>query len=225
VRLVAALGVSLLCHAVAAFMAWRHAPAQHAVARPKPVQTATRVVLFTRAADPPVALAAAARAEAPPRPARPTVRAAVAAPAPAAPSAAEAPPTAPGGESAAAQPQEAGTVQVVPTGYPGGGMDALEVVEPGPAQPAFDAAALHSKLAAAAQRCYPAAARRFGLTGEAQLEFCLDAAGALSSRKLEHSSGQSLLDTAALDCVLPGAQPFPAEAFDGCFSVPVRFGR
>jgi TonB family protein len=223
VRFVAALGFSLLLHAVAAFVASRHPPVHRAATRPKPLQTATRVVLFTRAADPPPAVAAAARVEAPPRPARATVRAAAATPAPG--PAAEAPPEAAAGETAAPEPEEAGTVQVVATGYPGGGMDALEVAGGGPGQAAFDPAALHSKLAASAQRCYPAAARRFSLTGEAQLEFCLDENGALGSHTLTHSSGQSLLDSAALDCVLQGAQPFPAEAFGGCYSVPVRFGR
>jgi protein TonB len=223
-RLVAALGFSLLVHAVAAFMASRHAPEKHATMLP-PLPTATRVVLFTRAPDPPAAVApvAAARVEAPSRPARAAPRtAATELPARPAPEAAKEAPEGdqPGTDSAA--PEAAG---VVATGYAGSGTDTVEVAAPEPASAAFDLAALHARLAASAQRCYPAAARRFGLTGVAVLDFCLDAAGALTSHQLARSSGQSLLDTAAVDCVLQGAQPFPAEAFGGCYSVPVRFGR
>lgn len=106
----------------------------------------------------------------------------------------------------------------VPVGDHGDG-----VPQPARAPAAFDATALHARLAASAKRCYPAAARRFQLTGEAQVEFCLDDKGALSSTKLARSAGQGLLDDAARDCVVAGALPFPAEAFGGCYSVPVRF--
>jgi protein TonB len=224
VRLVAALGFSLLVHAVAAFMASRHAPEPHLSMKPAPAQTATRVVLFTRAADPPAAVApvAAARVEAPSRPARAPRTAATELPARPAPEAAK---EAPEGDQPGTDPAAPETAVVVATGYPGSGMDTVEVAAPGPAAPTFDVAALHARLAASAQRCYPAAARRFGLAGEVELDFCLDAAGALSSHRLARSSGQSLLDSAAVDCVLQGAQPFPAEAFGGCYSVPVRFGR
>src|SRR5207253_2732438 len=41
--------------------------------------------------------------------------------------------------------------------------------------PPFDVSALHAALADSARRCYPPAAKRFHLTGEAQVDFCLDA--------------------------------------------------
>jgi len=89
----------------------------------------------------------------------------------------------------------------------------------------FDVTALHERLAASARRCYPAAARRFGLAGEATLDFCLDAVGGLTRAALSRSSGHPMLDAAARECVLSGAQPFPTEAAGACYSVPVRFGR
>jgi TonB family protein len=81
---------------------------------------------------------------------------------------------------------------------------------------------LHRRLAAAAARCYPAAARRFRLQGEVPLHFCLDAAGTPTAVRLQGSTGSSLLDSSALECVVPGAQPLPG--FEGCFLVPVHFG-
>jgi TonB family protein len=83
---------------------------------------------------------------------------------------------------------------------------------------------MHAALAASAQRCYPPAAKRYRLSGEATVEFCLDASGGLSSTKLASSSGENLLDDAARDCVIAGALPFPKDAAGGCYSVPVRFG-
>jgi TonB family protein len=81
---------------------------------------------------------------------------------------------------------------------------------------------LHRRLAAAAARCYPTAARRFRLQGEVPLHFCLDAAGTATALRLQGSTGSSLLDRSALECVVPGAQPL--SGFEGCFLVPVRFG-
>jgi TonB family protein len=81
---------------------------------------------------------------------------------------------------------------------------------------------LHRRLAEAAVRCYPAAARRFRLRGEVPLHFCLDAGGAATALSLEGSTGSPLLDRSALECVVPGAQPL--SGFEGCFLVPVRFG-
>ena len=81
---------------------------------------------------------------------------------------------------------------------------------------------LHRRLAEAAERCYPAAARRFRLRGEVVLHFCLDAAGAATALSLEGSTGSPLLNRSALECVVPGAQPL--SGFEGCFLVPVRFG-
>jgi TonB family protein len=87
----------------------------------------------------------------------------------------------------------------------------------------FDVKALHAALAEAARRCYPAAARRYRLSGEAQIDFCLDGSGALSSTRLVASSGAEVLDAAARDCVIAGALPLPREAVGGCYTVPVRF--
>lgn len=81
---------------------------------------------------------------------------------------------------------------------------------------------LHRKLEESARRCYPAAARRYRLEGSVGLSFCLDGAGAASSFALEGSTGSPILDRAARECVLAGAQPLPAPA--GCYRVPVRFG-
>ncbi len=83
--------------------------------------------------------------------------------------------------------------------------------------------ALHQRLAAAALRCYPDAARRFRARGEVVLSFCLDPAGNPREVARVASSGSVLLDRAATDCVLPGALPVPGAA--GCYRVPVVFGK
>jgi TonB family protein len=82
-------------------------------------------------------------------------------------------------------------------------------------------AELHARLAASAERCYPAQARRFRQTGEVTLKFCL-ASGAADQISLDGSTGSPLLDEAARTCVLDGARPLPE--ITGCFAVPVRFG-
>jgi TonB family protein len=87
----------------------------------------------------------------------------------------------------------------------------------------LDTAALSRRLQQVALRCYPAAARRFRQTGEAQVRFCLDGAGALRESTVVHSAGSDLLDRAARECVVPGAAPFGPETFGRCFTVPVRF--
>ncbi len=96
-----------------------------------------------------------------------------------------------------------------------------------PASPALtatlDTTELSRRLQAVAARCYPAAARRFRQTGEAEVRFCLDGAGALAESTVSRSSGSDLLDRAASGCVVPGAAPFGAEAHGRCFTVPVRF--
>jgi TonB family protein len=88
----------------------------------------------------------------------------------------------------------------------------------------FDVAALHRVLAQAARKCYPAAARRFQLKGTAQVEFCLAGEGALASTHVTSSSGEALLDAAAVRCVIPNSLPLPKDAFGRCFRAPVRFG-
>ncbi|MGO8970942.1 MAG: energy transducer TonB [Myxococcaceae bacterium] len=81
---------------------------------------------------------------------------------------------------------------------------------------------LHRRLAEAARRCYPAAARRFRLQGQVPVHFCLDAHGVASALSLEGTTGSPLLDRSALECVVPGASPLPG--LEGCFLVPVHFG-
>lgn len=88
----------------------------------------------------------------------------------------------------------------------------------------LDTGALSRRLQEVAVRCYPAAARRFRQTGEAEVKFCLDGAGTLASAAVSKSSGSELLDQAARGCVVPGAAPFGAEAHGHCFTLPVRFG-
>ena len=82
--------------------------------------------------------------------------------------------------------------------------------------------ALSARLADAAARCYPLAARRYRLEGTAVVRFCLDAQGALASAEVRTPSGAALLDGAATACVVPGALPFPPGA-GGCYRVPVHF--
>lgn len=86
------------------------------------------------------------------------------------------------------------------------------------------AALVHARLAAVADGCYPAAARRFRQRGTATLSFCSDAAGVITGGRVSASSGASMLDTAARECVLNAASPLPLPAAGACFSVPVRFG-
>jgi TonB family protein len=83
---------------------------------------------------------------------------------------------------------------------------------------------LNARLQAAAARCYPDSARRFRQAGVAQVEFCLDARGALMKSSIQRSSGIGALDDAATGCVLPGALPAGPEVGAGCFTLPVRFG-
>jgi TonB family protein len=83
---------------------------------------------------------------------------------------------------------------------------------------------VRDRLVAAAQRCYPQAARRFGHRGVVGVSFCLDGAGSLARAEIVQPSGSVLLDAATRDCVIPGARPFPSEAGGKCFHVPVRFG-
>ena len=85
-------------------------------------------------------------------------------------------------------------------------------------------ALVHDRLAAVADGCYPAAARRFQQRGTVQLSFCTDANGGAASTVITQSSGAELLDAAARGCVIESAVPFPQEAASRCFSVPVRFG-
>jgi TonB family protein len=86
-------------------------------------------------------------------------------------------------------------------------------------------AAMHQRLAAAAGRCYPQAARRFRQQGSVGMSFCVDLGGFPTQVQVTEPSGLELLDAAARDCVVPGASPFPQSAAGTCFTVPVRFGQ
>ena len=104
-----------------------------------------------------------------------------------------------------------------PDPLPGG-----EGVAP-PAAKVDDAALVHARLAEAARRCYPAAARRFRQRGTVTLSFCADPTGGVIDAAVKESSGASLLDDSALHCVLAAAAPLPPEAASHCYAVPVRF--
>ncbi|MDP2272502.1 MAG: energy transducer TonB [Archangium sp.] len=129
-----------------------------------------------------------------------------------------------------------GLLQELPLPPGGEGIEGVDEVSEGNPGPhpdpppkgegdAVDVVALvHSRLAAMAEGCYPAAARRFQQRGTVQLSFCLDASGGAASTSITQSSGAALLDAAAQGCVVQKAAPFPPEAASRCFSVPVRFG-
>lgn len=124
-----------------------------------------------------------------------------------------------GGEA----PDEAvGDAPAAPASGPAGGEAPGPVASMGEGvtQPRLEE--LHRRLAAAASRCYPDAARRFRARGRVTLSFCLDERGGAASASIAAGSGSALLDRAATDCVLPGALPLPGAA--GCYTVPVVFG-
>ena len=127
-----------------------------------------------------------------------------------------APAPGPGSSPAEGQPEVAGR--------PGAGtVPGGEAARGGTAGPSdWLVGELHRRLAEAAARCYPAAARRLRLHGEVPVRFCLDARGGASGLSLVGSTGSAVLDRSALECVVPGAEPLPAVA--GCFQVAVRFG-
>ncbi len=89
------------------------------------------------------------------------------------------------------------------------------------APPAPDLTRLTEALRRSAQRCYPSAAARYRLTGSASISFCVDASGGYSAVQLVRSSGHSLLDRAAVGCVVQGAVPLQAPP--SCFTLPVEF--
>ena len=235
-----ALGLSLVLHLAGLGLALSLGGAGRALltSAPLPAWTrATPVTLVERTGGPrPAGAPEATEPPARPRPAPARPRAHDGAPAPA-PARSEVVATAEPGavtdgeaEPAAAAGEEPGGA--VPgdgaAGSAGGAAQGGEATGPaGPAAaagPAVDLGALHARLARAADRCYPAAARRFRMVGTALVEFCVDGAGALARAALAQSAGSPLLDSAATDCVVPGAMPAPPEAAGGCYRVPVRFG-
>ncbi len=214
-----ALGLSALAHAVllvgllgaARPAAFQGPLALHLVALPQPSEEA--------AAPGPVALPAQARPS-PPHPSRPVaarrIDAVLQAPVETAVGT-EFPPARE--EATAAAAEGPGPSSGVGPGAASGGEGGDGPRSPGASSLLGE---LHRRLAEAARRCYPAAARRFQLQGEVPVHFCLDAHGAATALRLEGSTGSPLLDASALECVVPGAAPLPA--LPGCFLVPVRFG-
>jgi TonB family protein len=78
------------------------------------------------------------------------------------------------------------------------------------------------RLRSAAAICYPYAAVRSNLEGTTRLRFCIGEKGEPREVQVVGSSGAQVLDSAAVDCVLPSAAPFPATS-RLCVTVPVRF--
>ncbi len=86
--------------------------------------------------------------------------------------------------------------------------------------PGLDLAPILDRLRASARACAPRARR--GLADRvARVRFCIGPDGSPSSVALLSSSGAGALDRAAVDCVVPGAAPFPPIA--SCLVVPLRF--
>ncbi len=127
----------------------------------------------------------------------------------------EAPPASTGSvESPAAGPETSGAAENT-EGSPG---------QPQPAGPSDQVRqSVHAQLQNAANHCYPAAAKRFSVRGTVGLSFCVSSAS-VEQIAVVTSSGSTLLDSAAHDCVVREAAPFAPEASGFCFSVPVRFG-
>lgn len=96
-----------------------------------------------------------------------------------------------------------------------------QAARPGASAQGPDLAAIHARLAAAAIDCYPASARRFGLSGTVPVRFCVSGSGAIWGVELRGTSGHSSLDRAATDCVIARAAPMPIAS--SCFDVPVAF--
>jgi TonB family protein len=78
------------------------------------------------------------------------------------------------------------------------------------------------RLRSAAASCYPYAAIRSNLEGITKLHFCTGEKGEPRDIRIVDSSGAQVLDSAAVDCVLPSATPFPATSHL-CVTVAVRF--
>lgn len=231
-----ALGASVALHGAALVVlapTAHEATSVHEAARPRPVT-------FTR-----VSLARGAKAEPTPAtgdapPAAPRLRPAPPRAASVEPRAAASGPTTPEPEAVGGPEAHDGAPTVVAgsgEGAPDGGGGGSSGSEPsadaassvGPATsgeaPAAELLALmHARLAAVADGCYPATARRFKQRGTVQLSFCADERGGAREIRVTESSGAELLDAAARTCVVERAAPFPAEAARRCFTVPVRFG-
>ena len=90
------------------------------------------------------------------------------------------------------------------------------------AKDATAGAEIARRLRSAAATCYPYTAVRFDLEGTTRLRFCIGEKGEPRDIRVIDSSGAQVLDSAAVDCVLPSAAPFPATS-RLCVTVPVRF--
>jgi TonB family protein len=84
----------------------------------------------------------------------------------------------------------------------------------------LDLAPFLERLRRSAVSCAPRRRSHDG-TATAQVRFCVGAGGAATSVALLESTGSGELDRAAIDCVVPGAAPFPP--IDRCLVVPLRF--
>ncbi len=84
----------------------------------------------------------------------------------------------------------------------------------------LDLAPFLERLRRSAEACAPRRHRQGGET-TALVRFCVGPGGAATSVALLESTGSSELDRATLDCVIPGAMPFPPA--DRCLVVPLRF--
>lgn len=213
--LAAALVISVAAHGAGAWWLWRRPPA---LVRPAEVAAEAGAPVEVQVLG--ATTLAAARIPAP-------VRREPLAPGPRLPPARTVDPVtteSPAGEPPATSEEVPG-LAAEPGAAAGDGAKAVRApaAAPGPAAGRGVPAALASRLAAAALRCYPASAVRFRLRGEALLAFCLGEDGVARSSGLVRSSGSPLLDRAALECVLPGALPVPGAA--GCYELPVRFAR
>jgi protein TonB len=80
---------------------------------------------------------------------------------------------------------------------------------------------IQKRLQSSVNGCYPFRALRLNLQGTVRIGFCIDHNGKEHNVEIQKSSGYSVLDQAAVDCVLKNATPFPCAP--QCVSVPIRF--
>jgi TonB family protein len=84
----------------------------------------------------------------------------------------------------------------------------------------FSLGAFVERLKKSAQRCSPKTGSRVEAS-LARVRFCVDPLGRPAAVTLLQSTGDPILDRAALECVIPGAAPLPVT--DRCLVVPLRF--
>lgn len=122
----------------------------------------------------------------------------------------------PAGDSAGGAGRGAGSSGGMGAGRSGVGGDG-----PGHGGSGDSITTLQSQLAWQIRSCYPAAARRRRTEGAVEIRFCTDAAGMPTELDLLRSSGSSLLDRAAAECVVRGSAPFALR--ERCITVPIEF--